>query len=160
VRGVNAYPQIFSHPTAKLEIPGDPIPWSAGSKVRPGDPKSPRKVPDKQAKRASDIAEAASRAYPDLWLPKGQPVRVVGHFFVCRPRTTHYGSGANHKTLKDTAPKAPTGKPDLSNLLKLIEDALTGIFWHDDDQVTELGGWKRYVHWWERPRSEIQVTPL
>ena len=36
-------------------------------------------------------------------------------------------------------------KPDLSNLVKAIEDAGNGILWHDDCQITRLLVMKRYV---------------
>lgn len=143
----------------RFSIPGTPIPWSPGSKVSKA-PGAPRKIPDKQAKRASDIAEVARRKCGDLWLPKGEAVRVVGHFFCTRPKTTQYGSGRNERKLKPGMPLAPTGRPDLSNLLKLVEDALTEVLWADDDQVVEIIGAKHYVDWWEQPYTVIKIVVL
>ena len=41
----------------------------------------------------------------------------------------------------------PTGRPDLSKLIRGVEDALTGIVWVDDAQVTALVAYKNYsVH--------------
>lgn len=33
---------------------------------------------------------------------------------------------------------APTGKPDASNVLKAIEDAINGVAWYDDAQVVDM----------------------
>lgn len=50
----------------------------------------------------------------------------------------------------------PTTKPDLSNYIKLIEDALTGIFWRDDSQIIEyLPGIGKYYG--ATPKIEITV---
>ena len=38
----------------------------------------------------------------------------------------------------------PTTKPDCSNVLKAIEDAMNGIVWLDDKQATEVYVQKRY----------------
>jgi len=38
----------------------------------------------------------------------------------------------------------PTGKPDIDNVVKAIMDALNGIAWKDDAQVTSLQVVKRY----------------
>lgn len=37
----------------------------------------------------------------------------------------------------------PTGKPDIDNLIKAM-DALNGIVFRDDSQITEISGSKRY----------------
>lgn len=38
----------------------------------------------------------------------------------------------------------PTSKPDASNRLKLIEDALNGICWRDDSQIVDVRVVKQY----------------
>ncbi len=50
----------------------------------------------------------------------------------------------------------PTGKPDLDNIVKAVEDALTGVVWLDDAQVVSMEAAKLYA---ESPRVSIQVTP-
>lgn len=37
-----------------------------------------------------------------------------------------------------------TGKPDCSNILKLVEDSLNGIAWRDDSQVAVVGMVRTY----------------
>lgn len=49
----------------------------------------------------------------------------------------------------------PIVKPDTSNYLKLIEDALTGIVWEDDNLITDLVASKWYS---DDPRVEVTVT--
>lgn len=38
----------------------------------------------------------------------------------------------------------PEVKPDASNVLKAIEDALNGVLWHDDKQICVLTVYKNY----------------
>lgn len=40
---------------------------------------------------------------------------------------------------------APTGKPDLDNIIKSIKDGLNGIVWKDDAQVTGVMAFKYYA---------------
>lgn len=45
---------------------------------------------------------------------------------------------------KNGAERFHTKKPDLSNMTKLIEDALTGIIYRDDSQIVEAHLFKTY----------------
>ena len=52
----------------------------------------------------------------------------------------------------------PTTKPDVSNVLKGVEDALKGLWYADDSQIVgygEIGKW--YA---ERPRIEVTMTEV
>ena len=52
----------------------------------------------------------------------------------------------------------PTTKPDVSNVLKGVEDALKGLWYADDSQIVgygEIGKWYS-----ERPRIEIAMQVL
>lgn len=50
-----------------------------------------------------------------------------------------------------------TGKPDLDNVAKLICDALNGIVWRDDSQITELFVSKAYM---TDPFTRVTITEL
>jgi Holliday junction resolvase RusA-like endonuclease len=50
----------------------------------------------------------------------------------------------------------PTGKPDVSNVLKAAEDALNGIVWIDDSQVVRALARKSYG---EQPEVVVIVQP-
>ncbi len=77
-------------------------------------------------------------------------------FFVTRPRE-HYGSGKNANILKPSAPSHPTGRPDVTKLIRSTEDALTGIVWRDDAQIVEQIGHKGYA---QKPGCHIFVREL
>ena len=62
------------------------------------------------------------------------------------------------KSLPKRTTPAHTKYPDLSKLVRAIEDALTGIVWHDDSQVVETHSRKRYAEPGERPGAIILVT--
>ena len=51
----------------------------------------------------------------------------------------------------------PTKKPDLSNCLKAIEDALNKVAFRDDCQICVGEHLKRYVN---RPRLIVEIEPL
>lgn len=51
----------------------------------------------------------------------------------------------------------PTKKPDIDNVVKAVCDALNGIVWHDDVQVTDLIVRKRFS---ESPYVQAIVKPL
>lgn len=156
-------PAVARHATPRewvLAVPGDPVPWQAAVKVS-SSPKAPRKVPDRQSRHASAIVTAWERTAQDVWLEKGTAVEIDCEFYVTRPKSTHYGSGRNERTLKPAFENAhPTGRPDLSNLVKMVEDALTGVVWKDDDQVVSIRAHKTYIAWWEQPRSVIRIRRL
>lgn len=144
-----------------LDVPGDPVPWSAGT-----NPKSGGKIiPGRVTSQVGKIVEEWIRHYGrELWLEKGRPVQLGLEFYVTRPKSTQYGSGRNARELNAVGLGAryPTGRPDLSNLVKLVEDALTGLVWQDDDQIVRLhpSPSKDYVHWWEQAKTVIRVKPL
>ena len=45
-------------------------------------------------------------------------------------------------------------RPDSTNLQKLVEDALNGLFWIDDSQVQIMGAPKIYSY---NPRTEVEI---
>lgn len=51
----------------------------------------------------------------------------------------------------------PIIKPDNSNYLKSLEDALNGIVWKDDSLITDIKSKKRYA---ENPRIEMEVIEI
>lgn len=88
------------------------------------------------------------------------PIILNAEFYIKRPKA-HYGTGKNANVIKPNAPHKHVKKPDLDNMLKLVKDAMTGIFWHDDNQVYAITASKFYVGY-EAPFTKItikEVTP-
>jgi Holliday junction resolvase RusA-like endonuclease len=72
---------------------------------------------------------------------KNVPIRIEVRFFFPRPKSV--------KALDKTT------RPDLDKLLRSLGDALTGILWQDDAQVTEIHACKLFG---TPPRMEIKIT--
>lgn len=121
-------------------------PQTAGSKVARPIMKDGQRVAtrviesgDREAKAAwrEDVRAGAREAIGEdpAW-PTSEACLVIFEFSRRRPKG-HYGSGRNAGVLKATAPEHPTTRPDLLKVARAIEDALTGIVWHDDSVIVE-----------------------
>ena len=51
-------------------------------------------------------------------------------------------------------------RPDADNIAKSIKDGLTGVFYHDDSQISELIIRKRIAAQGEAPRIEVSLYTL
>jgi crossover junction endodeoxyribonuclease RusA len=78
-----------------------------------------------------------------------QGVRLTIAFYLPRPKKHHKrGVFVPHCV-----------KPDLDRLVRAILDALTGVVYHDDNQVTELVTAKYYAGVDEPARVQVRVEP-
>jgi Holliday junction resolvase RusA-like endonuclease len=88
--------------------------------------------------------------------PISEPMCLELTFYMARPHS-HYRSGKNSDMLKDNAPEHHSGRPDLDNLTKFVQDALNKIYYRDDALICQLVACKLYS---ERPRTEITIKTL
>jgi hypothetical protein len=94
--------------------------------------------------------------HPMTW-GTDQPVLDVGAltfsmtFYMKRPKNHLNAAGM----VKPNAPALPTVRPDVTKLVRGVEDALTGTVWKDDAQVTDQSARKRYG---EPERVEVVVS--
>lgn len=98
-------------------------------------------------------AEASVAVTKIGWLPLDAPIELEAVFVLPRPKG-HYGRHG----LKPTAPKWQTKKPDLDKLLRTLLDALTGIVFNDDAQVSSVTATKEYND--EIPGVRVAVRKL
>lgn len=100
------------------------------------------------------VSMVARKAVSDQhWLQTCDAVNLCVTFLFKRPKS-HFGSGKSAMILKNTAPIWHTQKPDLTKLVRCLEDALTGVIWNDDCQVVETSVRKR---WAERDSVQVLV---
>jgi Holliday junction resolvase RusA-like endonuclease len=103
------------------------------------------------------VSLVARKAVSDQqWLQTCHAVNLSVTFLFKRPKS-HYRSGKNAMVLKGAAPNRHTQKPDLTKLVRCLEDALTGIIWNDDCQVVETSAQKK---WAERDSAMALVRVL
>ncbi len=118
-------PAIQYRQVCSFDVVGIPI--SQGSKDLVPTRRGPRMIESRDAalKRWRASVGWSARAAYRQGRPLDGPVRLEAHFRFVRPKRSKQSV------------IAPTGKPDLSKLVRAIEDALTQIVWYDDAQVVE-----------------------
>lgn len=130
------------------------VPQPAGSKTA-GRTKDGRMFVRDSARRSApwkrQVAQAAGEAMNGGGLLDGA-LRLGVCFVVPRPKG-HYGA----KGLRPSAPEHPTVRPDVTKLLRAVEDACTGVVWRDDAQVVWQVAWKEYG---EPAHCLVTVTTL
>lgn len=106
-----------------------------------------------QATVALFAAQAMTNAGKKL---TDKPVMLHLEFRFARPKS-HYGSGKNAGTVKESAPRYHTQKPDVTKLVRCTEDALTGVCWQDDSAVIMQ---KASKMWDDRDSVNILITEV
>jgi Holliday junction resolvase RusA-like endonuclease len=130
-----------------------PIPPTA--QMRPKRSKFGRMYKNKkQDTRENQIIGYLIQKKPDSMLEG--PLSLVVRAVMPRPKS-HFGTGKNSGKLKDSAPYWHSCKPDLSNIIKQIEDCMEGLFFKNDSQIASEIVSKRYGL---RPRWEIEISKL
>lgn len=106
-------------------------------------------APDNKRSKAwmAMVHGAASDAVEGLEMIRG-PVHLILKFHFLRPKS-HYRTGKQAERLKDSAPDHHTKKPDLTKLVRCVEDAIKGVVWADDSQVVRQSVEKVYSSHWE-----------
>jgi Holliday junction resolvase RusA-like endonuclease len=77
--------------------------------------------------------------------PITAPVMLYVKFYFERPKS-HFRTGKFAGQLKPDAPQKHTTRPDLSNLVKFVEDAMNKFFFKDDSQIFFIQADKYYTH--------------
>lgn len=91
-----------------------------------------------------DVTAAAVAARGEGWEPISGPVGLEVYFTFRRPRG-HFGTGRNAGKIRLSAPPRPAVAPDLSKLIRAVEDALTDAgVWRDDALVVAISAGKFY----------------
>lgn len=89
------------------------------------------------------VADAAAEAMNGRPLLDG-PLRLSVTFEFKRP-ASHYGSRDGQPYLKESAPKFVTTTPDADKLIRSIGDAMTGVVYRDDKQISFVHAYKIYT---------------
>lgn len=76
--------------------------------------------------------------------PTAKPVKLVVTVYRERPKC-HFGTGRNAAVLHQRAAAFPQTFPDITKVVRGIEDAMNEVVWVDDAQVTDQDNRKRFV---------------
>lgn len=124
----------------EINIPGNPVALKrhrtftskAGNNINVDPSKS-----DKQAMLWKAIISSKPKK------PLEGQLKITCIFYMPRPKS-HFGTGKNSGVVKPRSPKFHTSKPDIDNLVKMI-DAFNGVYWIDDAQISTLVARKVYA---------------
>lgn len=146
-------------------IPGEPAPGGS-KKVIPNRKKfrGPNDPPyflvddAKNNRKWKAIVNAYAKAFWD-GKPIEGPCELHCMFFLARP-TGHFGTGANAGTIKGSAPRFHTIRPDASKFRRSTEDAMKGVVYNDDGQIVDGSQGKRYCGIGQTPGCLVTVKIL
>lgn len=108
-------------------------------------------VKSKWRDRAADVAREARGSLPMF----DEPLRVKLVVLVLHP-LSHFTANLRDRGLKASAPRWPSSKPDLDKLQRSLGDALQGVLWRDDSQIST---WLVMRRWADEIGILVEVTP-
>ena len=115
-----------------LTIPGPPVGKQRARICRTGHAFTPAKTVNYEAL----VKQTFAAKYPDF-VPMSGPLRMILSSYIMPSKETT-------RKLKKGAKIYPTIRPDISNVLKSIEDALNGLAYVDDKQIISVYAEKKY----------------
>jgi Holliday junction resolvase RusA-like endonuclease len=128
--------------TIAFEVPG--IPRSKNRRSAVGG----RQFVPSEVKQAQDTFASRSLCYRPRGAPHGGPIAVKYTFCFPIPKSWP-------KWRKELVGVPHASRPDAENLVKLCNDALTGIYWLDDSQIFMVLAKKI---WSEVPKTQVEIT--
>lgn len=131
----------------KLTVPGEPIGKARPRMTRTGIVYTPKKTVNYEVL----IRQLFAVKYPQFQPLEG-PVRMSVSAWLRIPKTSKKKTDA-----MESGEIRPTKKPDMSNILKSVEDALNCVAYLDDKQIVKIDIEKRYS---TRPRIELMIEDL
>jgi Holliday junction resolvase RusA-like endonuclease len=131
-----------------FEVPGEPVGKGRPRFTRTGHTYTPKKTTDYE----KAVREAFRDAHPGHEPLEG-PLSMEVYAFFSVPKSWP----AKKREDALCGKLLPTGKPDASNVLKAVEDALNGYAYKDDSLITDPSVQKRYS---SRPRVEVSITTM
>ena len=136
----------------EFEVPGKPRPQGSKRHVGNGRMIESSKYVAAWRELVACMADEAMKDSNLTCVPNGFPLTLNVSLFFARP-ACHYKKGE----LRDDAPQFFTKVPDLSKVMRSIEDAMTGIVYADDRQLVKEVVTK---DWSDRDYSIIRVGDI
>jgi Holliday junction resolvase RusA-like endonuclease len=133
--------------TLFFEVPGEPVGKARPRFTRQGHAYTPKKTSDYER----EVRNSFRIAYP-AHEPMAGPVSMEVYAFFGVPKS--WPMKKREAALRSES-LLPTGRPDASNVLKAVEDALNGLAYLDDSQIVDASVQKRYA---SRPRVEVSLV--
>lgn len=106
-----------------------------------------------QTARYENLVKMAARQAMGSWEPMQGAVELVLLLHMPVPASW----SQKRRTAALSGQVRPTTKPDCSNVLKAVEDAMNGVVFVDDKQIADVTICKRYA---ATPQACVQVTEV
>ena len=129
-----------------LTIPGEPTGKGRHRTTKTGHTYTPEKTRSYE----KEVQTCYQMDYMGKQLLEGELIAEIDAYFKI-PKSATKGK---RLAMKNNIVR-PTKKPDISNIIKIIEDALNKVAYKDDSQIVEVIGRK----WWtlDNPRVEVLI---
>lgn len=132
----------------RFVVYGRPVPKERPRVVN-GHAYTPQKTRDAEER----VGFAYRSAYHGFKFGKGVPLKMEVEFTYEVPKS----ASKRLKERMEAGEVFPVGKPDVDNILKLVQDSGNGLIWHDDSQIVEVEARKVYGREY---KTEIRIVEV
>lgn len=134
----------------RIVIPGQPVPKERPRATRRGHIYTPKKTKDYEEL----VKQIYKAKYRNAIFEKNVPLSmdIIAYFGI--PKSDSKAK----KKKKSNGEILPTIKADADNICKIIMDALNGVAYMDDKQITDIHVLKRYSD--NTPRVDVMISEV